>query len=179
MAWGHGKAGGTKECFAKWNNGIAFVNVCSGKGSASVRFNGKRAFITAPSRRFWRFRPPPGGECPARAKPKLGDYSERIAAILRAEKEDQIPLKQRHTTKRIFERLREEGYTGGYTRVKSSVRELRRTSREVFVPLRYEPSEAQMGFGFALVKNAWATDQGGVLCDGATLFVSIPGAVTL
>jgi len=56
---------------------------------------------------------PPGFACPARDKPKLGPYLERIGAILQAEKDEHIPQKQRHTAKRIFERLREEGYTGG------------------------------------------------------------------
>lgn len=95
---------------------------------------------------------PPGFRCPPRARPKLGGYMERIAAILQAEKDDHLPQKQRHTAKRIFERLREEGYAGGYTQVKEAVRELRRTSQEVFMPLRHEPGEAQMDFGFALVK---------------------------
>jgi transposase len=95
---------------------------------------------------------PPPFACPARAKPKLGGYGERIAAILQAEKDEHIPKKQRHTAKRIFERLQEEGYTGGYTQVKEAVRELRETSQEVFVPLRHEPGEAQVDFGHALVK---------------------------
>ena len=56
--------------------------------------------------------------CGRREKPKLGAYEERIAAILQAERDEHIPQKQRHTAKRIFERLREEGYTGGYTQVK-------------------------------------------------------------
>jgi hypothetical protein len=43
---------------------------------------------------------------------------------------------QRHTAKRIFERLRiEHGYAGGYTVVKDYVRIARARSREVFVPL--------------------------------------------
>ena len=87
-----------------------------------------------------------------REKPKLGLYEGRIAAILQAEKDENIPKKQRHTAKRIFERLREAGYTGGYTQVKEAVRELRRTSQEVFMPLRHEPGEAQVDFGYALVK---------------------------
>ena len=95
---------------------------------------------------------PPEFSCGKRAKPKLGAYEERIAAILQAEKAEHIPKKQRHTAKRIFERLREEGYTGGYTQVKEAVRELRRTSQEVFVPLRHDPGEAQVDFGHALVK---------------------------
>ncbi len=47
----------------------------------------------------------------------------------------ELPRKQRHTAKRISERLREEGYTGGYTQVKEAVREVRRSGGEVFVPL--------------------------------------------
>ena len=93
---------------------------------------------------------PPTFACPKRAKPKLGPYLERIAAILEADQD--MPRKQRHTAKRIFERLREEGYTGGYTQVKEAVRELRRTSQEVFVPLRHAPGEAQVDFGHAAVK---------------------------
>jgi len=95
---------------------------------------------------------PPPFACPAREKPKLGAYVERIAAILQAERDENIPKKQRHTAKRIFERLREEGYGGGYTQVKEAVRELRRTSQEVFMPLRHDPGEAQVDFGHALVK---------------------------
>ncbi len=95
---------------------------------------------------------PPVFRCPAREKPKLGGYMERIAAILQADKDDNLPQKQRHTAKRIFERLREEGYPGGYTQVKEAVRALRRTSQEVFMPLRHDPGEAQVDFGHALVK---------------------------
>ena len=44
--------------------------------------------------------------------------------------------KQRHTAKRIFERLRDEhGYAGGITIVKDYVRVRRLRHREVFVPL--------------------------------------------
>ncbi len=95
---------------------------------------------------------PPPFASGARDKPKLGAYVDRISAILQSEKDEHIPQKQRHTAKRIFERLREEGYTGGYTQVKEAVREQRRTSREVFMPLRHDPGEAQVDYGYALVK---------------------------
>lgn len=95
---------------------------------------------------------PPPFACPVREKPRLGAYVDRIAAILQADKDEKIPPKQRHTAKRIFERLCEEGYEGGYTQVREAVRELRRTSQEVFMPLRHAPGEAQMDFGHALVK---------------------------
>jgi transposase len=84
-----------------------------------------------------------------RAKKKLGPYLERIGQILKEDKA--LPKKQRHTAKRIFERLREEGYLGGYTAVKDVVRDLEQKNREVFVPLAHEPGEAQVDFGQALV----------------------------
>ena len=93
---------------------------------------------------------PPPFDCPERSKPKIGPYLERIGDILDEDK--LLPKKQRHTAKRIFERIQEEGYEGGYTTVKDVVRELKRTSQEVFVPLMHRPGEAQMDFGQALVK---------------------------
>lgn len=61
-----------------------------------------------------------------------------------------MPRKQRHTAKRIWERLRADGFTGGYTVVKDAVRELTQKTQEVFVPLRHRPGEAQVDFGHAL-----------------------------
>ena len=62
------------------------------------------------------------------------------------------PRKQRHTAKRIFERLRDEyGFDGGYTTVKDYVRENRRQTKEMFVPLSHAPGHAQCDFGEALV----------------------------
>jgi transposase len=85
-----------------------------------------------------------------RPRKKLGAYLERIQQIL---KEDQaMPRKQRHTAKRIWERLREDGFTGGYTVVKDAVRELTQKNQEVFVPLVHRPGEAQVDFGHALAK---------------------------
>ena len=94
---------------------------------------------------------PPGYRQKApRAKKKLGPYLERIGQIPKEDKA--LPKKQRHTAKRIFERLRAEGYVGGYSVVKEAVRELEQKNREVFVPLAHEPGEAQVDFGQALVK---------------------------
>ena len=51
------------------------------------------------------------------------------------------PPKQRHTAKRIYERLRaEHGYAGGYTTVKDYVREHRARGQEMFVPLMHPPA---------------------------------------
>jgi transposase len=54
--------------------------------------------------------------------------------------------------KRIWERLKVEGFTGGYTIVKDSVRQMTARRQEVFVPLIHRPGEAQVDFGQALVK---------------------------
>ena len=83
-------------------------------------------------------------------KPKLEPYAGVIDRIL----EDDLgrPRKQRHTAKRIFERLRDEyGFDGGYTTVKDYVRENRRQTREMFVPLSHPSGLAQCDFGEALV----------------------------
>lgn len=96
---------------------------------------------------------PPGYQIGVlRQKPKLGPYIDTIQQILLQDK--QMPKKQRHTAKRILERLQEQGYTGGYSVVKEVVAELKRTSREVFMPLVHQPGEGQVDYFFALVKMA-------------------------
>jgi transposase len=83
-------------------------------------------------------------------RPKLGPWLGVIDAILADDK--LRPAKQRHTAKRIFDRLRDEhGFTGGYTIVKDYVRGEQVRSREMFVPLTHSPGEAQADFGEALV----------------------------
>jgi transposase len=83
-------------------------------------------------------------------RPKLGPWQGAIDAILEVDK--QRPRKQRHTAKRIFERLRaEHDYTGGYTIVKDYVRSSKIGGQEMFVPLTHAPGEAQADFGEAQV----------------------------
>jgi transposase/transcriptional regulator with XRE-family HTH domain len=97
-----------------------------------------------------RFSLPPGytRKEPA-AKPKLGPLLPVIDAILEADQT--APVKQRHTAKRIFERLRDEhGFAGGYTVVKDHVRLCRARGRETFVPLAHPPGHAQVDFGEAI-----------------------------
>ena len=94
---------------------------------------------------------PPGYQMKEeRLKPKLGPFLKRIEAILESDKE--LPKKQRHTAKRIYERIKEEGYQGGYTVVREAVRQRRQLSREVFMPLVHRAGEAQADFGYALAR---------------------------
>ena len=82
-------------------------------------------------------------------RPKLDPFTGIIDAILAADRE--LPKKQRHTSKRIFERLRDEhGFTGGITIVKDYVAKWRLRTREMFVPLRHPPGHAQVDFGEAI-----------------------------
>jgi len=83
-------------------------------------------------------------------RPKLDPFTGIIERILEEDKGGSA--KQRHTSKRIFERLRDEhGYAGGITIVKDYVHERRQRQQEMFVPLRHEPGHAQADFG-----EAWA-----------------------
>ena len=67
------------------------------------------------------------------------------------EGDSRVPRKQRHTAKRVFERLRDEyGFDGQYTIVKDYVRERRRRGQEMFVPLSHAPGHAQCDFGEAV-----------------------------
>ena len=87
-------------------------------------------------------------------RPKLAPYTGVIDEILRSDLE--VPKKQRHTAKRIYERLRDEhSFDGGYTIVKDYVREHRRRTSEMFVPLAHPSGHAQCDFG-----EAWAVIDG-------------------
>jgi transposase len=97
------------------------------------------------------FSVPPGYRRTAPIKrPKLDGFTGIIDGWLR---EDQgRNRKQRHTAKRVLDRLREEhGFTGGYTIIKDYMREHERRGREMFVPLAHQPGHAQADFGEALV----------------------------
>ena len=97
------------------------------------------AFSVPPGYR--RSRPP--------VRPKLDPLIGVIDRIL--EEDKGRPRKQQHSSKRIFERLRDEqGYAGGITIVRGYVHEQRQRLREMFVPLRHDPGHAQVNFGEAL-----------------------------
>jgi len=98
-----------------------------------------------------RYSVPPGYQRQQPVKrPKLGPWVGVIDAILEEDKTQ--PVKQRHTAKRIFDRLGEEyGFSGGYTIVKDYVRMAALHGQEMFVPLTHPAGEAQADFGEAVV----------------------------
>ena len=102
-------------------------------------------------RKMLEYSVPPGyrRQRPAR-RPKLDPYKGVMDQIL--EQDLTSPKKQRHTAKRIYERLRDEhGFPGKYTIVKDYVRERRRHTREMFLPLSHPPGHAQCDYGEARV----------------------------
>ena len=93
---------------------------------------------------------PPGYR---RTKPrtsKLEPFLPIIDEILKSDR--QVHRKQRHTAIKIWQILQQEGFTGSYTIVKDAVRQIKQTSKEVFMPLSQKPGEAQVDFGHAVVK---------------------------
>ncbi|MDQ2759768.1 MAG: IS21 family transposase [Actinomycetota bacterium] len=99
---------------------------------------------------------PPARKRPVgRPAPKLGEYRELIDSWLIADRT--APRKQRHTAKRIWERLRDEhGVEVSERQVRRYVRERRRALGvlvdEVFVPLCSDPgAEAEVDWGEATV----------------------------
>jgi len=96
-------------------------------------------------------------------RPKLGPWLGIIDQILEDDKSQ--PKKQRHTAKRIRDRLKDEhSFGGGYTIVKDYVREARLRHKEVFVPLAHPPGDAQVDFGEALVAIGGVEQKAHFLC---------------
>lgn len=95
---------------------------------------------------------PPGYERTQPPKePKLNLHKAWIDEILESDK--RVHRKQKHTAKRLYDRLKEErAFTGSYTIVRTYIAKKRLKSREMFVPLSHTPGMAQVDFGQAQVK---------------------------
>ena len=115
--------------------------------AAAVHFGVSRASV----KKIMGFSVPPGYRRTAQIKrPKLDGFTGFVDQWLLEDLSQN--RKQRHTAKRVFERLRDEhGFKGGYTTVKNYVREHGRHNREMFVPLAHAPGHAQADFGEAMV----------------------------
>ncbi len=79
-----------------------------------------------------------------RKKPVIDDYLEEIKTTLEANRSE--PKRRRFTAKKIYEQVKQSGYTGSYESVNLIVRKLRRDSgavpNQVFIPLKYESGDA-------------------------------------
>jgi transposase len=98
----------------------------------------------------------PGVPVYARSKPApkvaIGPFQELIQRWL--QEDQQRPVKQRHTARRVFQRLREKyGYLGSERIVRRTVSALRGAIPDSHVPQTYAPADGgTFDFGEALVK---------------------------
>ena len=78
------------------------------------------------------------------------EVTEFILACLKEDAEVSFK-KQRHTAKRIYDRLvAERGFTGGESTIRRKVREIKGTLPKAFIPLQFDPGEAiQIDWGEA------------------------------
>jgi transposase len=111
--------------------------------------------------------PAPYSQTRPRAKPVLDRFLPIVHQIL--EKDRLAPPKQRHTARRIFERLRDEhDYTGCSSIVRAAIADWKLSTAEVFVPLLHPPGQAQCDFGRAEVTV------GGVAHKAALFVLTLP-----
>jgi transposase len=105
----------------------------------------------------------PGKRKPqARQFPVTGPFRDIITGILEQDKHEW--KKQRHTAKRIYNRLYKQGYQGSYSAIRDVVRELKNNS-EVYIPLEFDPGEAaQVDWGTAYVIIAGKKTKVQVFC---------------
>ena len=107
--------------------------------ATALHFGISRASV----KKMMSFSVPPGYQRTADIKrPKLDGFTGFIDEWL--EEDLTRNRKQRHSAKRILERLRaEHKFKGGYTTVKNYVREHGRRNREMFVPLAHTAGHAR------------------------------------
>jgi transposase len=80
--------------------------------------------------------------------PKLGPYIAFIEGYL--EEDKQLPVKQRHTKQRIYDRLRvEHGYSHSLRTVGDYLLKKERSRKAEFIPLLHPHGQSQFDFGFA------------------------------
>ncbi|HYE10429.1 MAG TPA: IS21 family transposase, partial [Patescibacteria group bacterium] len=79
----------------------------------------------------------------------LGSFIPIIHEILKSD--ESKPRKQKHTSRRIFERLIDEyGYTGGYSTITQYLRKIKKKRKEAFLPLEFQlGAHAEVDWGEA------------------------------
>ncbi|PHJ39522.1 hypothetical protein P378_02975 [Desulforamulus profundi] len=112
------------------------------------------------------------------------DVLEFIKSCLASDDTENIK-KQKHTAKRIYDRLIDEkGFSGGQSTIREIVAELKAKQGKVFIPLSFDPGEAiQVDWGEATVYlagkkikvNLWCMRE----CYSADMLEEIPGRKTL
>jgi transposase len=94
------------------------------------------------------------------------DIEQFIHSCLEHDKDPDVPKKQHHTARRIYERLVEEkGFTGGESTVRRWVNLLRDESGEAYIPLHFALGEAaQVDWGEATFYLRGERTRANLLC---------------
>lgn len=107
---------------------------------------------------------------PEQSRSRVEPFSRLVDSWLRADQG--MPRKQRHTARRVHDRLiAERGFTGSYSSVQRWMKRWRQANRaesDGFVELVWAPGVAQVDFGMAKAVIA------GTQCDVHVLVVSFP-----
>lgn len=93
-----------------------------------------------------------------RPSPVLGPWQERIDTLMAESKKQ--PIKQRYTSRRIYQLIQEEGYAGSESAMRRYVGRQRKEERqpEAYLPLEFDPGhDAQVDWGEATVRIAGKT----------------------
>lgn len=98
----------------------------------------------------------------AKPAPVLGPYKGRIDELM-AESEA-LPRKQRYTSRRIYEIIRDEGYAGSASTVRGYVSTQRQKQKKVpvYLPLEFDPgmdAQVDWGEGIAIIGREAVTAQ--------------------
>ncbi len=92
-----------------------------------------------------------------RNSPVLTDEMVSFIRFCLEQDEQEGLKKQKHTARRIYDRLVDEkGFTGGESTVRRKVRELKAVIPDVFIPLEFDPGEAlqiDWGEAFAYIRG--------------------------
>ena len=115
--------------------------------------NRRTGFHRKTVKKMLNYSAPPGYRRAKPLKSILDPFKGIIDQILKDDR--QRRRKERHTARRIYDRLREEyGYEGGHTIVKDYVRFRKKRMKEVYFPLCQNPGTSQTDFGEACVRIA-------------------------
>jgi transposase len=111
-----------------------------------------------------------------RPAPVLGLYRARIDEIL--EENEHLPRKQRYTGHKIYEDIRDRGYRGSESSVRSYIGQRRqeKKKRKVYIPLEFDPGmdgQVDWGEAMAIIAGVLVTVQLFLmrLCYSRKLFV--------
>ena len=103
---------------------------------------------------------------PERESPVIRDDVTAFIHACLQEDEESGSRKQKHTAKRIYDRLvAERGFTGGESTIRRKVREIRAELPKVYIPLQFSPGEAiQIDWGVADIYNKGRKERINLFC---------------